>query len=253
MRIATLGLGVPLAMAGLDCLAAAAADGRDEARLVLFGSLDAGRSAFVSAGAKVAPEGLDRDGIVVMPTLGGDLRQAGDRAARAANRIGAAPPRHDRTALAGLLAGWQWAPDWGSVAVFAGGEAAVATGGGPRSVHGPSAAYGARIQAEIWARPRAATLFTATLVAGSARASIWGRLSWGIRALAGLLGGDGAYLGPEASLYAERSGYTAWRLGLHATDAALGSGNVSVSAGWTGVEKVRHPGPYATLTAWFRL
>lgn len=45
---------------------------------MLFGSLDAGRSTFVSAGAKVAPGGIGRDGFVTLATLGYGLRPERD-------------------------------------------------------------------------------------------------------------------------------------------------------------------------------
>ncbi|WP_425375082.1 cellulose biosynthesis protein BcsS [Methylobacterium nonmethylotrophicum] len=123
----------------------------------------------------------------------------------------------------------------------------------------PSPQIGVRAQAELWARPTESTLLTTTLIAGTARWSAWGRVSWGIR----LPDLGEAYLGPEAALYADRTGYRKWSLGLHATDfglppliaapPALSEMRFRVSAGWVYEEQIRRPGIYGTVTAWLPL
>ncbi|MGT2487131.1 cellulose biosynthesis protein BcsS [Methylobacterium oryzae CBMB20] len=70
---------------------------------------------------------------------------------------------------------------------------------------------GLRLHGEVWARPTEATLLQASAVAGSARDSLWARLAWGYRLWE-------TYLGPEAALYADGTGYAKWSLGLHGTD-----------------------------------
>jgi hypothetical protein len=247
------------AAVSLACPDAPRADEREEVRTVLFGSLDAGRSSFVSAGAKFAPDGVGRDGPVTLATLGYGLRPErdwwGDPRAQAGR-----PPRTLRhTVQAGAVAGWQWARDWGVAALFAGPELAFEVLDSPGTERLPAPRLGARMQAELWARPTDATLVTATLIGGTARWSAWGRVSWGVR----LPALSEAYLGPEAALYADRTGYRKWSLGLHATDfglpqiilpqMSLPQLRFRVSAGWVYEEQIRRPGIYGTLTAWLPL
>ncbi|AWN46943.1 cellulose biosynthesis protein BcsS [Methylobacterium terrae] len=246
--------------ASLACPGALRADEREEVRTVLFGSLDAGRSTFVSAGAKVAPGGIDRDGLAAIATLGYGMRPERDWWGDLRGRAGLRPPRTLRhTVQAGAVAGWQWVRDWGVAAVFVGPELAFEVLDGPCTRGLPAPRVGARVQGELWARPSEGTLLTATLVAGTARWSAWGRAAWGMRlpeagpfALGRTFLGQ-AYLGPEAALYADRTGYRKWSLGLHATDFALSTVSLRVSAGWVYEEQVRRPGVYGTLTAWMPL
>ncbi len=236
------------------------ADGRNEVRTVLFGSLDAGRSTFVSAGAKVAPDGMDRDGFVALATVGYGMRTERDWWGDPRAAAGLRPPRTQRhTVQAGAVAGWQWMHEWGVVALFAGPELAFEVLDSPGTKRLPAPRLGARVQAELWARPSEATLVTATLIAGTARGSVWGRVSWGMR-MPGLrgMGLGAAYLGPEAALYADLTGYRKWSLGLHATDIALPAAisadlRLRVSAGWVYEEQIRRPGAYGTLAAWLPL
>lgn len=218
----------------------ALADERSEARTVLFGSLDAGRSSFLQAGLKHAPAGLTASGFTLLAGLGYGARTERDRSPQA--QPSSRPPRVMRHTAAGYaVAGWQWVQDWGIAALFAGPEAGAEAVGGAGA--GRPLRVGLRLHGEIWAHPTAGTLATATLIAGSARADLWGRLSWGRHAL-------GAYLGPEASLYADRTGYRKWSLGLHATDAGIIGLRARLSAGWLFEEQIRRPGLYAALTLW---
>ena len=244
----------------LGCAGGVRADERDEVRTVLFGSLDAGRSTFVSAGAKYAPDGVDRDGVVALATLGYGTRTERDWWGDPRAAAGGRPPRVSRhTVLAGAVAGRQWMHDWGVVAVFAGPELAFEVLDSPGTKRLPAPRLGARVQAELWARPSEATLVTATLIAGTARGSAWGRVSWGMQVAALQGAGLGAaYLRPEAALYADLAGYRKWSLGLHATDVALPAAlpadlRLRVSAGWVYEEQIRRPGVYGTLTAWLPL
>ncbi|WP_018261283.1 cellulose biosynthesis protein BcsS [Methylobacterium sp. WSM2598] len=224
---------------------AAAAEGRDEVRAVLFGGLDAGRSTFVNAGVKAAPGGLVSDGFVLLGGFGTGLRSERDWYGRPAPD-GRRPPRVFRhTVLANALGGWQWLREWGVVAVLVGPEMSfetLGTGGAPRR----ALRFGLRLHAEVWARPTPETLLTVTAITGSARRDGWGRVSWGWRA-------GPAYLGPEAALYADATGYRKWSLGLHLTDFALGEANGRVSAGWLYEEKVRRPGLFLATCLWLPL
>ncbi|MFH6782363.1 MULTISPECIES: cellulose biosynthesis protein BcsS [Methylobacterium] len=245
------------AAAGLACPEGLRADEREEVRTVLFGSLDAGRSTFLSAGAKVAPDGVARDGLAALATLGYGLRTERDWWGMSPGEGGRPPPRILRhTVQAGAVAGWQWVRDWGVAALFAGPELAFEVLDSPATRSLPTPRFGARVQGELWARPSEATLLTATLIAGTARWSAWGRVAWGVRLPAGFLGQG--YVGPEAALYADRTGYRKWSLGLHATEVvlpveSLAKVGLRVSAGWAYEEQIRRPGLYGTLTAWLPL
>ncbi|TNC16486.1 cellulose biosynthesis protein BcsS [Methylobacterium terricola] len=245
------------AAAGLAWPDGLRADEREEVRTVLFGSLDAGRSTFVSAGGKFAPDGYGRDGLAALATFGYGLRTERDWWGDPRGQAGGAPPRVLRhTVQGGAVAGWQWVRDWGIAALFAGPEIAFEVLDSPATRRLPAPRIGARVQGELWARPTEATLLTATLIAGTARGSAWGRVAWGVRLPAPVLG-DG-YVGPEAALYADRTGYRKWSLGLHATDLALPFEGVApvrlrVSAGWAYEEQIRRPGVYGALSAWLPL
>ncbi|MET7243815.1 cellulose biosynthesis protein BcsS [Methylobacterium sp. EM32] len=238
------------AATSLACPDVASADERDDVRTVLFGSLDAGRSTFVSAGAKVAPGGIARDGVVTLATLGYGVRPERDWWGDPRAKAGIAPPRTLRhTVQGGALAGWQWVRGWGVAALFAGPELAFEVLDSPGTRRLPTPRLGVRVQGELWARPSEATLVTGTLIGGTARWSAWGRVSWGMR----FPDLTAAYFGPEAALYADRTGYRKWSIGLHATDVAVARVSFRISAGWVYEEQIRRPGGYGTLTAWLPL
>ncbi|MFE1597951.1 cellulose biosynthesis protein BcsS [Methylobacterium sp. ID0610] len=227
------------------------ADDRAALRTVLFGSLDAGRSTFVNAGAKFLPGGPAADGVVLLGQVGYGVRSERDRGGLDV-RAGAVPPRVLRhTVLGSALGGWQWLWDWGVVAVFAGPETAFEVLDSSALRRLPAPRFGLRLHAEVWARPTEDTLLTTTAIAGSARGDAWSRLSWGWRV-------ESLYLGPEASLYADRTGYRKWNLGLHLTDVDLARVAVPrlrgrVSAGWLYEDAIRRPGLYLSGALWLPL
>jgi hypothetical protein len=205
----------------------------DPASLLLFGNLETGPSTFVTAGAKLALDRIDREGFVALASLGAGTRREG--AGRRETAIGAA------------VLGYQWFRDWGVIAAYAGVEGsleAVTTGGATR--FGPGR-VGARLHGEVWARPGEATLLTATAILDSSRTAAWGRLSWGWQVEP--WSGWSAYLGPELALYADGTGYRKWTLGGHATDFAIGRFSLRISTGLQ-FEPRRQPGPYVSLAAW---
>jgi hypothetical protein len=221
-------------------LASAPAEAAGAWDVVLFGSLDAGAATYLSAGAKVAPGGVARDGLVLLAS--GGAGQRAERGVCACARLPVMSSLSRSTASGAAVAGYQWVRDWGVLALFAGPEGSVEMlSGSAGSVLLP-ARWGLRLHGEVWARPTAGTLLQATAILGSSRADAWGRLAWGYRLW-------GAYLGPEASLYADRTGYRKWGLGLHATDLALGTLSLRASAGIQ-FETGRRPGPYLALAAW---
>lgn len=236
--------------AAVQCASAAESD----VHTVLFGSLDAGSANFLSVGAKVAPDGVDREGWLASGSIGYGARFERDRNAPETAYGLRAPQAVRHTALASALGGYQWFFDWGVVALLAGPELSYEVFAAPSTRRWPAPRVGARIQGELWARPSEETLLTATLIAGSARADVWSRLSWGLRlpALAGTWLAD-TYLGPEAALYADADPYRKWSLGLHATAFTLADYSFRLSAGWLREEPVGRDGGYLALSVWTRL
>ncbi|MFD0936241.1 cellulose biosynthesis protein BcsS [Methylobacterium trifolii] len=227
-------------MAGVFCatLADAAPAGASEIDLLLFGSLDAGAASFLTTGAKVAFEGLDRPGFVVLASAGGG-RRSESVACGCARSVGVA--RY--TAVGAALVGYQWFLDWGVVAAYAGPEGSIEALTDGRTAAVLPARYGLRLHGEVWARPTAETLVQATAILGSAREDAWGRIAWGVRAW-------DTYFGPEVSLYTDRTGYRKWNLGLHATDFAFGRYSFRVSGGVQVESSTRGASPYVALSVW---
>ncbi|MEH3147055.1 MAG: cellulose biosynthesis protein BcsS [Methylobacterium frigidaeris] len=217
----------------------ARADERQDARTVLFGSLDASSSSFVTLGAKHALEPVGTDGAVMLGSLG-----YGGRFERRQEWEGSPKLLRRHNVKASLVAGWQWFDEWGVVAVFAGPELDLEQREAAKAMPGP--AVGLRVHGEVWARPSEGSLATLTVIAGTARGDVWSRASLGSRAF-------GAYLGPEAALYADRTGYRKWSLGLHATEFTFVGLSLRLSAGWLYEERERRPGYYGALTLWTTL
>jgi hypothetical protein len=214
----------------------------EDQRTVLFGSMDAGRSVFASAGAKQTLTGpLDRTGFVAMEATGFGLTQERFRSG------GVDLPARRLVHQAGLLAGYQWASNGLFVAGLAGIEGhreqvLVAD----RIYRHAEPRLGIRGQVEVWAHPTASTLLTTTLVAGSTRSSLWGRASAGLRLFSNL------FVGPEATVYVTPT-YRELRLGGHVTGVSLGLVQLRLSGGWMMDDAHGHGAPYGGLTAWIRL
>lgn len=207
---------------------------------LLFGSLDAGAASFLTVGAKIAFDKLDRPGFAVLASAGGGRRS---ETSCACDSVASATRLSRYTALGAALIGYQWFPDWGVVALYAGPEGSVEALTDGRSVAALPVRWGLRLHGEVWARPTEETLVQATLLAGSARDSVWSRIGLGYRAW-------GVYLGPEASLYADRTGYTKWNFGLHATDLKLARYSFRLSGGVQIEDNEKRPGPYVALSMW---
>lgn len=199
------------------------------ASILLFGSLEAGPSAFVTSGAKYAPDRIDREGFAVLASVGSGARTEGSLIRR--------------TVVAAALVGYQWFRDWGVAAAYAGPEWSVdvLTCGCGTVMLPPR--VGLRLHGEVWARPTEETLVTATLILGSARMSAWNRLSWGRRIW-------GTYLGPEAAVYLDGTGYRKGQFGLHATDFAVGRFRFRASAGYQITTERGGGAPYLALSLW---
>lgn len=242
-RLLAATLALAATSAGAQEVPPAATALREEVRTVLFGGFEAGTTAFASAGAKHALDALDRDGLILMGGAGYGARfeRDGNDPARRLGLKSSLVLRH--TVLAHALAGWQWTFDWGVVALLAGPELSYERLASRYAPDQPGPRFGGRVHGEVWARPTDETLFTATLIAGSARGDAWGRLSWGWRLF-------GAYVGPEAALYADLTDYRKASVGLHATALALFGTQLRISAGFLREYPARRDGGYVALTAW---
>jgi Cellulose biosynthesis protein BcsS len=218
----------------------AAEERRDKPReldTVLFGSLDAGRSVFVSAGFKRTLGGsLDRDGFVLMAGAGA----AGEpERGPLLNHATFRPTAH-----AHALLGYQWMLGRAAVTLLTGPEF-DAEMEAPNAWQSARTRFGLRGHAEVWAHPTPETLATATLIAGSAREHIWGRISGGYAFW------PGVFLGPEASVYA-REDYREWRLGGHLTGLKWGRFNFRLSGGYLQANDDRN-GAYFGLSGYVRM
>jgi hypothetical protein len=222
-----------IAVEAVVCASFAEAVGAGEVDVLLFGSLDAGAAQFVTVGAKLGLESLERDGFVALASLGG-----GRRAER-----GAEGPRQRYTTGSAAVFGYQWFFDWGVIAAYAGPEIAADMLIDARGFVPSSPRAGLRLHGEFWARPSEATLVQGSIVAGSARESLWFRVAWGYRLW-------GAYLGPEAGAYTDTTGYRKWTLGLHGTDFDVSRFSARISVGLQTESGRRTGAPYVSISAW---
>lgn len=206
---------------------------------VIFGSLDAGPSGFTTAGAKFGVDRVDRQGFAVLASAGTGRRAESGPAVNG----GPAPTLMRQTVLGAALVGYQWFRDWGVMALYAGPEGSMEMLSGPGGTRVLPARIGLRLHGEVWARPTDDTLATATLILGSARGDVWGRLSHGTRLW-------GAYLGPEIALYADRGDYRKWSFGVHATDFSIRGFSFRASAGYLVETGPAGGSPYVALSVW---
>lgn len=204
-----------------------------EINTLLFGSLDAGAATFMTLGAKFGLASLDRDGFVALASLGGGHRDERSLEGR----------RQRYTLSTAVVVGYQWFFDWGVVAAFAGPEGMMETLVDGHGLAALPAQLGLRLHGEVWARPTDATLLQATAVAGSTHDSLWARAAWGYRLWS-------AYIGPEAAVYTDATGYAKWNLGLHGTDFALGRYSIRTSAGIQFEAGRRAACPYFAVAVW---
>jgi hypothetical protein len=219
--------------------AVAAEESTEDVRTVLFGSLDAGRSTFVNAGAKRALAGsLDQDGPVALATVG--------YGARFERPVAGGPLALRQTTLGSALIGYQWAFPWGVAAGFVGAEASYERLTARWGARDNGLAAGVRVQGELWAHPSEATLVTASLVLGSSRLDLWSRIALGYRIF------DGVFVGPEVATYATDT-YRKWQVGLHATGLQIGQFGLRLSGGYLREEQSDRDGPYFALAGHIRL
>ncbi len=201
---------------------------------VVFGSLEAGTSSFNTSGFKIA---LKESGPALIVSLGGGARRE-----RIGTVDGGTAEIGRTVATASGVLGYQWYREEGVVGLFAGPEATLTIVSDGDNFVRRTVRTGLRVQAEAWLRPSEATLFQGSLVAGTARTSVWARAAGGFRL-------KETYLGPEIGLYADATGYRKWFFGLHVTDLAIAGLHLRLSAGGQ-VTPERQLGPYLGLATW---
>lgn len=213
----------------------------EDQHIVMFGSLDAGRSVFVSGGSKQTVTGpLDRSGFVIQESSGYGLTRERSRSETSA-------PIERLTYQASTLVGYQWALPNLYAAAYLGPELRweqVAYGGRIERLSRPHA--GVQLQYEVWSNPTPGTLFTATAILGSANMSVWSRVSTGLRFA------DSLFVGPELTVYATPT-YSETRWGAHVTTLKVGIVELRLSGGWLTDAAHSHGSPYGGVSAWFRL
>lgn len=214
----------------------------EDQRVVLFGSLEGGRSVFASGGAKQALSGsLDRTGFVAVESGGFGLTP--DRV-----RLGdSSLPAWRLTTQSNLLGGHQWNRPGLFLTALAGLEVQheqLTVAG--RVLRFSKPRYGLRAEGELWSHPTDWSLVTASTVVSSARGSVWARASAGIRT------GRTLFLGPEIGTYVTDT-YREWRVGAHLTGLRAGILQGRLSAGWSMADDGRPGAPYLGATAWLRL
>lgn len=213
----------------------------EDQRTVLFASVDAGRSVFLSAGSKQTLVGsLDRDGYVAVESSGFGLT-------RERSKDGLDLPILRFKTETSAMFGRQWNMQGLYLAAYLGPELEheqLTVAGRILSFSKPR--YGAKAQFELWSNPTSDTLVTATVVAGTARESLWARASAGYRVF------RNAYVGPEATTYVTDS-YRELKVGAHLTGFAVGIVQARVSAGWMVADDHKAGTPYVGVTAWIRM
>lgn len=208
---------------------------------IIFSTVDLGSSVYTGSGFKrPLGHGIEESGFMVMGSAGagtlGERRLVGRRFYRVDHV----------TTQGSLVLGYQWLGGGSAYAVYAGVEADARqpTIAG-RALDKLESAYGLRLQAEAWLHPTPKTLFTASLVAGTARPHLWAQASWGYDVWNGL------HVGPEGVVSLEEN-YRETRIGLHATGIRVGGFTSRVSGGFQAIHGGQ-PGGYATITTWFKL
>ncbi len=217
--------------------ASASDESAPELNTVLFGSLDASRTGYASAGFKRTWQGsLDRSGLVTLATVG----------------YGGSPERVDthgeenafrHKASASALLGYQWISGPVVLAGYLGPELDYErdpdfTGQAARP------RFGLRAQGELWAHPTPQTLLTSTVIAGTARGHLWSRVSGGYAVW------DKVFVGPEVIHY-RTDDYREWRAGLHATGLSLGRFTLRLSGGIAVFDE--RTGGYVGLSGYIRM
>ncbi|WP_378975026.1 cellulose biosynthesis protein BcsS [Methylobacterium komagatae] len=202
--------------------------------ILLFGSLDGGAASFATFGAKAGASSLEKSGFVTLWSVGGGIRR--ERMFCGCGRRAIFTRLSQTTSE---LFGYQWIIPAGAISVYAGSETDLDALVGVAAV----LRTGWRVQGETWLRPTEESLVQTTVIAGSARNSVWMRAAWGYKLA-------GAYFGPEGSVFLDETGYRKVSFGLHATDVALADIRLRVSAGLQWETHRAEPRPYLGLAAW---
>lgn len=215
---------------------------------VLFSSLDAGRSTFVSAGFKRALGGdLDRPGFVLLGGSGGGL----DHYPSSYPGLGQVEVRSARGYLS---IGFQEIAYDTVSAILIGAEAADRRLA-PDDPYDRErrTRFGPRLQAEIWSRAIPGAVAQLVVIASLPRREVWARASYGWRVPGGeTLGAAFADLHIEPEIAGSvQSRYSEGRIGLRMGELRVADVRLSVSAGGRSDSDGKRGG-YATLTAHWR-
>ncbi|MGC5781637.1 cellulose biosynthesis protein BcsS [Methylobacterium sp. NFXW15] len=202
--------------------------------ILLFGSLDGGAESFATVGAKAGFSSFDDSGFVALWSVGGGMRHE-----RMFCGCGSRATFTRLSQTVSELFGYQWIIPEGAIAVYAGSETDLDALVGVAAV----LRTGWRLQGETWLRPTEDSLFQTTVIAGTARNSLWMRAAWGYKLA-------GAYLGPEGSASLNETGYRKVSFGVHATDVAVAEIRLRVAAGLQWETHRAGPRPYLGLAAW---
>ncbi|RDJ27356.1 cellulose biosynthesis protein BcsS [Bosea caraganae] len=207
-------------------------DEPDPAKIVFFGSLEAGPGkTFTSFGSKQAfgADGLDAGGFRLMNKLGLSREQA--------RRL--VPRGKAYKVESQFLIGYEWRFSDSFFSLYAGPDIeAEYRELGCGCYYGVSR-ISARLQADLWATPTDATMVQLSAYVSGLDRRAWGRLALGHKIDRGL------HLGPEVELY-RQSGYDKLRVGLHLTGLRLFGATWRLSGGWEDTSD-RDVGAYATL------
>jgi hypothetical protein len=202
-------------LAGID------AAGPGAGRYLLFSTTDFWRQGGFSYGGVLwAPNGLDREGIVVKLIFGGGVYRYVSGALGDAQVIG-------QQLSAAILPGWRFTRDKLIVTVFVGPEFQSHTlspndpGAGLRGQY-----VGARAGFELWYEPTATTMVAADASISTIGVSYTARLAGGLKLL------DLFYGGPELQAFAADRNYRQYRAGVHLTGLRTGDYEWSAGLGW---------------------
>jgi hypothetical protein len=207
-------------------------DEPDPAKIVFFGSLEAGPGkTFASFGSKQAfgADGLDASGFRLMNKLGGSREQASN--IRPHGRL--------YKAEAQFLLGYELRFGDSFFSLYAGPDIEAEYRELWCGCYYGIGRISARLQTDFWATPTDTAMVQLSAYVSGLDRRAWGRLALGHKIDRRL------YLGPEIELY-RQSGYDKLRVGLHLTGLRLFGATWRLSGGWEDTSD-RPVGAYATL------
>ncbi len=221
------------------CVPPADANDSDETHVLLFSGRDIWRNGvFAHGGFIVAPNGLDRDGLLLKVMLSGGLYRYEAQILGGERVIGA-------EWLANVLPGWRIKRGNAEFSVFMGPEIQnhyLRPDDSANRLRGYS--YGLRVAAEAWYEPTTEMMVAADVSLSSIATSNSARIAYGWQVLEEMLGG--IYIGPEVQYFGS-DGYRQGRLGMHITSMKTEDTEWSAAAGWAR-DSAGRSSPYVRLS-----